>query len=148
MTHLHIAVPTKTRFYASRIHVLKTETKDSLFGRWLTPLLPLNPQRKIQSSQYSKGKNCKQYLPICIEILAYTIWHYHPHPYPPRKGVHTCCFRLSVYLCWRPASLAYQNRKTVKINQWLQKGLGKCRHKKQSLFPTESPSERRYASSF
>ena len=23
MTHLHIAVPTKTRFYASRIHVLK-----------------------------------------------------------------------------------------------------------------------------
>ena len=24
MTHLHIAVPTKTRFYASRIHVLKT----------------------------------------------------------------------------------------------------------------------------
>ena len=25
MTHLHIAVPTKTRFYASRIHVLKKE---------------------------------------------------------------------------------------------------------------------------
>ena len=25
VTHLHIAVPTKTRFYASRIHVLKTE---------------------------------------------------------------------------------------------------------------------------
>ena len=24
MTHLHIAVPTKTRFYASRIHVLKS----------------------------------------------------------------------------------------------------------------------------
>ena len=26
MTHLHIAVPTKTRFYASRIHVLKMST--------------------------------------------------------------------------------------------------------------------------
>ena len=25
VTHLHIAVPTKTRFYASRIHVLKNE---------------------------------------------------------------------------------------------------------------------------
>ena len=26
VTHLHIAVPTKTRFYASRIHVLKSVT--------------------------------------------------------------------------------------------------------------------------
>ena len=31
MTHLHIAVPTKTRFYASRIHVLKIKNLPSWF---------------------------------------------------------------------------------------------------------------------
>ena len=35
VTHLHIAVPTKTRFYASRIHVLKT----AWHAKFLAPCL-------------------------------------------------------------------------------------------------------------
>ena len=40
-----------------------------------------------------------------------------------------------------------EKRKSYKINQWLRKRLRQLQAQKQSFFPTESPSERRYTSS-
>ena len=54
-----------------------------------------------------------------------------------------CCFHLSVLTFVRDLHLWHT--KTEKQLQdkkkWLQKGLGKCMHKNQSFFPTESPSD-------
>ena len=73
---------------------------------------------------------------------------------PLQKRVFTlrnkCCFQLSVYMCEKPASFVYQDRKRLQDKPiTAQNNLGTCRHrrKKQSFFPTESPSECKYASS-
>ena len=47
MTHLHIAVPTKTRFYASRIHVLKTAHDKVWHAGLLRKLEALGVQSKL-----------------------------------------------------------------------------------------------------
>ena len=68
---------------------------------------------------------------------------------PPQKRVSSHCITnavfSSVYICEKPASLAYQEKKQLQDKPIiaLKKNLSKCKHKKQSLFPTESPGERK-----
>ena len=55
---------------------------------------------------------------------------------------------LSLHM-WETCISGKPREKTVtgEINYCIKKNLGKCRHEKQSLLPTESPGERKYASS-
>ena len=76
-------------------------------------------------------------------------------PTPPQKRVSshyiTNAIFSSVYICEKATSLAYQEKKKLQDKPIIareKKNLGKCKHKTQSLFPTESPGEREYASSF
>ena len=75
-----------------------------------------------------------------------------PAPTPPQKRVFTihskCRFQLSIQM-WETCISGKPREKPVtgEINNCIKKNLGKCRHEKQSLLPTESPGERKYASS-
>ena len=66
---------------------------------------------------------------------------------PPQKRVFTphnkCCFQLSIHM--RNLHLWHIKRKNT-ITGEMNNCIGKCRHEKQSLLPTESPGEREYAS--
>ena len=70
-----------------------------------------------------------------------------PHPTSERVSSHCIINAVfsSVYICEKPASLAYQEKKKSQDKPIisLKKNLSKCKHKKQSLFPTESPGERK-----
>ena len=76
-----------------------------------------------------------------------------PAPTPPEKGLYTkekIAVFSSAYMCQKPASLAYQEKKQLQEKSIIalkKKNFGKCRHKKQSLLPIESLGECKYASS-
>ena len=73
-----------------------------------------------------------------------------PHP-TPEKDLHTTlqCRFSSLYSYVRNLHLWHTKRKKLQDKPIIAlKNLGNCMHKKQSLFLTESPGERKYASSF
>lgn len=74
-----------------------------------------------------------------------------PRTPPPRKGYShyiTNAVFSSVYICEKPTSLAYKVEKHFQDKPIIAlKNFGKWIRKKQSLFSTGSPGERKYASS-
>lgn len=71
---------------------------------------------------------------------------------PPQKRVSSHCITnavfSSVYICEKPTSLAYKVEKHFQDKPIIAlKNFGKWIRKKQSLFSTGSPGERKYASS-
>lgn len=99
---------------------------------------------------------------MSIEIITNDVWLYFPPPHSREGSSHfiTNAVFSPIYICEKPASLAYQERKELQDKPIIShlrpltqmkynfiKNFGKSRHKKQSFVPTESLRERKYASS-
>ena len=56
---------------------------------------------------------------ISFEIVANYIWHCLPPPHPRKGSSHyiTIAVFSTVYICEKPASLAYQEKNSYRINQ-------------------------------